>query len=277
MVIEHLGQRMRNARLPLFISTILLVLVLLTLAGCGVYVTHQTEDMTAADAFRMAKGFYDEGSYNKAVVEFDAFVKNYRSKADSTQIRQAYFLLALASYRNEDWLTARADFSFFISRGGKQDSLLDLAGFYYGMTWINTAPNPELDQTDTKQALDIFTDLLTRTPVPAVRESLNRGLLACKEQLSRKAFVTARLYYNTHDYRASILYTDEIVGNYDGTTWYEPGVMIKARCYLALNQTEEARGPLQYLASYAKDADLKDEAKSMLEDLAASAATGSTP
>ena len=53
--------------------------------------------------------------------------------------------------------------------------------------------------------------------------------------------------------------------------------MIKARCYLALNQPEDARGPLRYLASYAKDADLKAEAKSMLEELTTAATSGAAP
>jgi outer membrane protein assembly factor BamD len=246
---------------------LLILFCAVQIIGCGVYVTHQTEEMSPQDAFRLAKSLFDDGDYTKAVVEFDAFVKNHRTRADSMTLRQAYYLLALSSFRNEDWLTARADFSYFLSRGGRQDSLLELAGYYYGLTWTNTAPSPELDQTDTKQAMSIFTDLLTRNPSSASRESLTLGLHLCKEQLARKAFVTARLYYNTHDFKASIMYTDEIIGNYDGTTWFDPAVMIKARCYLALNQPDDAKGPLRFLVENSKDKDLQDEAKSSLDEL----------
>lgn len=242
----------------------------LALTGCGPYTTRQTEQMAPDEAWNLAKGYFDVGNFSKAQVEFDAFVKNYRHKADSTQVRTGYFLLALSSYRGEDWLTARADFSYFLSRGGPVDSLAEKAAYYYGMTFYETAPGPELDQTDTDQAVQILKELLARVKVSNVRDSVQSGLGLCYEKLSRKNFVTARLYYNTHDYAAAVIYADAIIENYAGTTWYEPAILIKAQSYMEMNNLEKARDPLEYLVRYGKDKDLADDARTLLAEIGAS-------
>jgi outer membrane protein assembly factor BamD len=145
--------------------------------------------------------FYNKGDFVKAGTLFDQLAPLTRGtrKADSV-----YFYQAMTQYKLNDFIIAGHYFNNFVKMYGNS-KFIEEAAYMEAYCYYMQSPRPELDQTSTLYALDAFKIYMIRYPKSSRVTDCIRIIDELKEKLMEKAYISAQLYYNLDNYKASIV------------------------------------------------------------------------
>ncbi len=181
-------------------TAFLIVLTALASFSCSQY-----EKIVKSDdvnlKYTKAFEYYNKADYIKAGALFDQLAPLTRGtrRADSV-----YFYQAMTQYKLTDYIIAGHYFNVFV--GLYQNSqFIEEAAYMEAYCYYLQSPRPELDQVPTNQALDAFHLYMIRFPKSARIADCQRIVTELNEKLMEKAFLSAKLYYNLSDYKASIV------------------------------------------------------------------------
>jgi outer membrane protein assembly factor BamD len=79
------------------------------------------------------------------------------------------------------------------------------ADFMTAFCFYKISPRPELDQNYTMQAIQNFKLFLIKHPRSDRREEVQAYIEELRDKLVEKSFISARLYYDLEDYKASLV------------------------------------------------------------------------
>ncbi len=184
--------RMKNS-IILYISVPLLIL-----GGCkGFEKVVKSSDYV--QKYETAKGLYDQGEYYKASVLFDQIANIYRgtNKADTV-----YYYQAMSYFKQEDYLMAGHYFETFSQTYGAS-SFVEDADYMTAYCYYRLSPRAELDQTNTQMAIQYFQKFVSRFPKSDKKPDALAYIKELQDKLVEKSFISARLYYDLEDYKAS--------------------------------------------------------------------------
>jgi len=212
-----------------------ILLVLLTAFAsfaCSQYekiVKSEDVDLKYTKAFE----YYEKGDYVKAGALFDQLTPLTRGtrRADSV-----FFYQAMSQYKLTDYIIAGHYFNVFV--GLYQNSrFIEEASYMEAYCYYLQSPRPELDQVPTMQALDAFRLYMIRYPKSPRIADCQRIILELNEKLMEKAFLSAKLYYNLSDYKASIVALNNCLTDFPDSRFREEimFLILKSKYYLALN------------------------------------------
>jgi outer membrane protein assembly factor BamD len=211
------------------------LLVLLT--AFAAFSCSQYEKVTKSEdvnlKFTKAFEYYNGGDYVKAGALFDQLAPLTRGtrRADSV-----FFFQAMSQYKLEDFIIAGHYFNVFV--GLYQNSrFIEEAAYMEAYCYYLQSPRPELDQIPTQQALDAFHLYMIRYPRSTRIADCQRIILELNEKLMEKAFLSAKLYYNLSDYKASIVALNNCLVDFPETKMREEimFLILKSKYYLAIN------------------------------------------
>lgn len=187
---------------------ILLVgLICLGSASCGEY--QKAQKSTDYDyKFDYAKRAFEEKKYTQAAYLFKECSTVFKG---SEKAEDALYLLGLSYYENKEYFDASQIFQTYYTRfpNGKY---CELARFYAGYGYYLESPEPQLDQSGTRQAIEELMAFLDYFPNSDKKSIAQNAIFELQEKLTLKELQNAQLYYN--------------LGNYMGSDNYESAVIV---------------------------------------------------
>ncbi len=157
----------------------------------------------------------------------------YRATDEAEQLN---WINAQAHFRIRDYMMAGQyyqNFSDTYPGSNNAEEALYLAALceYY------QSPRPELDQANTRQAIESFTIFMQRYPTSTRTDDCKARVLELQEKLVEKSYLSARLYYDLKEYRAATVSLANSLKEYPDTKYREELMYLKldALYLLAVN------------------------------------------
>jgi len=221
--------------------TILFLLLALVVAfSCSQYEkVMKSEDVNLK--YTSAFNYYNKGEYTKAGALLDQLAPLIRGtrRADSV-----FFFQAMTQFKLNDYIIAGHYFNTFVSIY-QNSRFIEEATYMEAYCYYLQSPRPELDQTSTNQALDAFRLFMIRFPGSPRITECQRYILELNEKLIEKSFISAKLYYNLDNYKASIVALNDCLIDFPDSRYREEimFMLLKSKYLLAqksvqLRQTE---------------------------------------
>jgi outer membrane protein assembly factor BamD len=189
--------------------------------------------------YRKAFEYYEKGDYVRAGQLFDDIVPIYKgtNKADTVAYYQA-----MSYFNQRDYLNASLYFSAHY-KNQRQSPFAEECEFLTGYCFYMQSPRPELDQAMTDAAVETFQTFLFRYPQSTYREESEQYMAEMKDKLVDKSYITAKLYYNLSQYKASIIALNNSLNDYPETKYREElmFLLLKSSYLLAENSVATKR------------------------------------
>src|SRR5665811_1470208 len=207
-------------RFRLYIVLIFLVL----LSSCGEY-----EKLLKSTDFDLkkskAKEFYDKGEYVKTTELLTQILPRFRATEEAEELN---WMNAEAYFGMKDYVMAGSYFKSFIEQFpfGKH---AEEAYYMAALCDYNISARPELDQDNTRNAIEGFNLFLNKYPNSSKAESCRTMIKDLEDKLVEKSYLSAKLYYDMNQYKAAVVALNNSLKEY-ATTKYREKMM-----YLKLN------------------------------------------
>lgn len=186
---------------------ILCVLVgALCLVGCGEYqqlLKSKDPDLM----YQKALTYFNDKQYVKAQTLLDEVTHYYRG-SDRAQDVLAY--LSRCYMGQKDYISASEYYQAYIRNYPKGRYIVE-ARFQVGHCYYLDAPDARLDQTDTKKAIEFYTQFVELYPDSPYAEQAYQEMNELYDKLAYKEYLTAKLYYNLGTYLGNNYLSAEIV------------------------------------------------------------------
>jgi len=186
--------------------------------------------------FSKAFYFYNKGDYVKAGTLFDQLAPLIRGtrRADS-----AYFYQAMTQYELNDYIIAGHYFGNFVQMYGNS-TFIEEAAYMEAYCYYMQSPRPELDQTSTLQAIDAFRLYRIRYPNSSRVADCSRIIDELNEKLMEKAYISAQLYYNLDNYKASVVSLGNCLADFPDSKYREEIMfkLLKSKYMLAVKSIQ---------------------------------------
>lgn len=191
-------------------------LVLLVLFGCSGYEkVLKSGDFRAK--YRAALEYYETGDYVRAGTIFDQISSVYRG---TEQADTVYFYQAMSYYHQADYILAGHYFRNFARVYGASP-FVEQSDFLGAYCYYMTSPKPSLDQTNTVLAIQAFQLHLIRYPEGDKKEEVIGYINELRNKLVEKSFISARLYFDLEDYKASTVALENALSDFPDSKYRE--------------------------------------------------------
>lgn len=148
-----------------------------------------------------AKKYYDNGDFYKAQVLYDQIAPVFRGTQQADTI---YYYQAMSYYQQKDYIMAGHHFSNFSKTYGGSP-FVEEADYMTAFCHYQNSPRPELDQTNTQLAIQLFQLYIIKHPEGKRVEDARSYIESLKEKLVEKSFISARLYFDLEYYKSSLV------------------------------------------------------------------------
>ena len=190
-------------KIALFVG---LTAVILMMAGCGEYQTIlKSKDPDLK--YQKALTYFNDKQYVKAQSLLDEVTAYYRG----TDRSQDVLIYLSRSYMGQkDYISAAEYYQAYIRTYPKGRYIIE-ARFQVGHCYYLDAPDPKLDQTDTKKAIEFFTQFVELYPESPYAAQAYQEMSELYDKLAYKEYLNAKLYYNLGSYLGNNYLSAEIV------------------------------------------------------------------
>lgn len=147
-----------------------------------------------------AKRYYAEEDYYRAQTLFDQIAPVFRGAAQADSV---YFMQAMCYYKQRDYILAGHYFSTFARTYGGSPFVQE-ADYMAAYCYYKNSPRPELDQENTILAIQNFQLYAIKYPKSERMPQVKEYLMELQEKLVEKSYLSASLYYDLEDYKASL-------------------------------------------------------------------------
>jgi len=231
-------------------------------------------------AYDKAFALFEKEEWGDAARSFNTVTRIGRG----TQFaRDAQFYLAESYFNNKSWLLAASEYERFISIY-PNDPRREEVDFKNALCYYHMSPRYQLDQTDTKKAIELFQLFNNRYPDSELVIEASTYIDELRNKLAHKYFDAADFYLRTDRFKAAIIYYDQIIELYPDTEWAERGLVKQISTYITYaDNSVSDKQPERYqkaLESYqkflqlfpqselrAEAENLRDEAQNKLTDI----------
>jgi len=167
--------------------------------------------------YRKAFEYYHVGDFVRAGQLFDDVYNVYRgtNKADTV----AYYR-AMSYFKQRDYLNASYYFSEHY-KNQRQSPFAEECEYLTGYCYYMQSPRTDLDQAHTYAAIETFQMFLMRHPESIFAPDAEKYMTEMKDKLVDKSYLTAKLYYNLGQYKASIIALNNSLDDYPETKYRE--------------------------------------------------------
>ena len=234
--------------------TVLIITIILT-ASCGEY-----EKLLKSNDFELKKTklkeYYDEGQYAKASELLSQVLPRYRATEEAESLM---WLNAQCYYGMRDYLMAGAEFKN-LSELYPYSQYAEDSFFMAAMCDYYMAPRPELDQENSRMAVEGFTIFITKFPNSPKVEDARRYIDILREKLVEKSYLSAKLYYEMKQYKAAVTALTNSLKEFPETKYREEMMFLKlnslymfAENSISTKQTERFQATLDEYYSFMEE------------------------
>lgn len=176
-----------------------IILFAVSLSSCKTQYEILLEGGDVDMKYRAAMEYFEKGKYSKA----GALLESIKMAVKGTdQGDTVEFYTALSHYRIRDLFTAETSLESFIN-SYPMSPFIDEARYLYISCLYDETYRYELDQDPTYRAIMAISQYLVESPDSEYRAKCQDMLKDLEERLDRKAYESAKLYYDMNDYKAS--------------------------------------------------------------------------
>ena len=168
-----------------------LMMAMLMLYGCGEY-QQILKSKDPDEKYQKALTYFNDKQYVKAQTLLDE-VTSYYKGTDRSQDVLVY--LSRCYMGQKDYITAAEYCPAYVRNCPKGRDIIE-ARFQVGHCYYLDAPDARLDQTDTKKAIDFFTQFVELYPESQYAEQAYKEMNELYDKLAYKEYLSAKLYYN---------------------------------------------------------------------------------
>ena len=180
--------------------------------------------------------YYNAEDYVRSATLFEQIVTVYRGtvKADTIQ-----YYRAKAYYNQKDYTMAGHYFNELV-KTYPNSLFADEAAYMNAYCYYKLSPRPELDQASTYAAINAFSLFIINYPKSPKLQECRSLILEMSEKLVNKSYLSARLYYDLGDYKASIIALRNSLNEFPDTKYREElmYLILKSSYLLAKNSVE---------------------------------------
>ena len=133
---------------------------------------------------------------------------------------------AQAYFGMKDYVMAGGYFKTFIDQFpfGKHS---EEANYMAALCDYNISARPELDQENTKNAIEGFKIFLNKFPNSSKVEDCNKRINDLQDKLVEKSYLNAKLYYDMKQYKAAVIALSNSLKEYANTKYREKMMYLK--------------------------------------------------
>ncbi len=202
---------------------ILFLFTLLALGACGKF--YKLEKSTNWDEiYEAANEYYQEGEYNKAIILYDKVMPVIRG---SERSELAQFNYAYAHFRMKRYIEAAGYFKTFF-QSYNRSPLAEEALFMHAYSLYKDAPDYNLDQSSSKEAVSAIQQFINRFPQSDSYERALSMIEDLQKRFERKAYEESKMYYRLTEglfpgqfYRACIVNFQNFEETYPNSEYNE--------------------------------------------------------
>jgi outer membrane protein assembly factor BamD len=180
--------------------------------------------------------YYNSGDYVRSATLFEQIATVYRGtiKADTIQ-----YYRAQAYYYQKDYTMAGHYFTE-LTKTFPKSPFAEESEFLSAYCFYKLSPRPELDQASTYSAINAFSLYIINHPRGTKVQEARSLILEMNEKLVNKSYISARLYYDLGDYKASIIALRNSLNEYPDTKYREElmFLILKSSYLLAKNSVD---------------------------------------
>ena len=189
--------------------------------------------------YSKALEYYKKEDWGRAMTIFEQITMVTRgSRRNDTVL----FYLANCYYEQNDYVLAGDQYKNFTKIYANSHFAED-AEFMVGYCHYMMSPRPELDQSETVIAIDAFRLFQSRYPLSPKIGQAKDLITEMNEKLVNKSYLSAKLYFNLGDYKASIIALNNSLNKYPDTKYREEMMflILKSNYLLADNSIESKK------------------------------------
>jgi outer membrane protein assembly factor BamD len=235
------------------LNIVLFILVLLS--SCGEY-----EKLLKSTDYDLkknkAKEYYEKGEYVKTTELLTQILSRYRATDEAEELNwincQSYFGM-------KDYFMAGSYYKSFIDQFpfGKH---AEEANYMSALCDYNISARAELDQENTRNAIEGFRIFLNKYPNSSKAESCRTMIKDLEDKLVEKSYLSAKLYYDMNQYKAAVVALNNSLKEYANTKYREKMMYLKlnslfqyAELSLANKQKERYQATLDDYYSFMEE------------------------
>ena len=225
-----------------------LLTAMLVLTACSNY-SDLLKSSDIGYKYEAAKEYYANGQYNRASQLLQTIITTLKG---SDKGQESLYMFGLCNYYSENYETAAAIFRKYYQTYPK-GLYTEEAHFHAGLSLMEEAPDPRLDQTSTYEAVTEFQNFMELYPYSNLREQAMQHIFTLQDQLVEKEYLSAKLYYELGDYfgncsndggsnyQACVITAENAIRDYPYTKLREDFaiLILKAKFELASRSVEE--------------------------------------
>ena len=189
--------------------------------------------------YRKAFEYYHVGDFVRAGQLFDELVPIYsaHNKADTIAYYQA-----MSYFKQRDFLTASHYFTQLF-KNQRQSPFAEESEYLSGYCYYMQSPRPNLDQANTHAAIEAFQVFLMRHPESIYADDAQKYMGEMKDKMVDKSYLTAKLYYDLGQFKASIIALNNSLDDYPETRHREKLMywLLESSYLLAENSVPEKK------------------------------------
>lgn len=185
----------------------------LLLAACSS--TPKYQGMDAGQLWSLGQQEFGSGDFSDAAETLERLM----STAPTFERRaEAQLLLARAYFADEQFVTAQAEYIFFLDRYPQHPSASEAA---LGVCRSNEALSPisQRDQTFTRQALEVCANVASDYAGTPEAEQAAAIATEMRDKLAKKTFENAEYYFRREFWDPAIIYYDMLLEEWPGTPY----------------------------------------------------------
>lgn len=243
------------------------LIIALFVSSCGEY-----EKLLKSTDYELkktkAKEYFDDGQYLRSSELLTQILPRYRATEEAEELT---WMNAQSYFGMKDYLMASTEFRNFaeLYPYGKHS---EEANFMAAMCDYYQSPRPELDQENTRNAIEGFTLFINRYPSSQRVSEATTYINELRERLVEKSYLSAKLYYDMKQYRAAVSALNTSLKEFPETRYREEMMFLKlnslflyAELSIPAKQTERYQATLDdyysFMEEFPKSAYIKDVTK----------------
>lgn len=204
------------------ISRYIIPVVLVLVSSCSGY--QKLLKSTDSDLKKeKAKEFYAAGQYVKSSELLGQILPRYRATEEAEELN---WMNCMSYYGMKDYFMAGSYFKTFVDQFpfGKH---AEEANFLVAYCDYKISPRPELDQDNTRNALEEFNLFITRYGFSPKVEECKKYITELQDKLVEKSHNSAKLYYDMHEYKAAVVAINNSLKQYATSKYREEMMYLK--------------------------------------------------
>jgi outer membrane protein assembly factor BamD len=198
------------------------LIVLILVSSCGEY-----SNLLKSTDFELkkakAKEYFDAGQYVKTTELLTQILPRYKATDEAEELN---WMNAQAYFGMKDYFMAASYYKTFVDQFpfGRH---AEEANFMAAFCDYKISPRPELDQENTKNAIEGFKIFMTKFPnSPKVEES-KKYVTELEDKLVEKSYLNAKLYYEMKQYKAAVVALNNSLKEYANSKYREEMMFLK--------------------------------------------------